>query len=113
MKLPAPTTFAEGQRAIALWLMATAGMFYGAGTIGMIMLLWLGGWSISTEPQRLTWLAVIGVSYAIGSIAVTLALAVGGPVGSFKLSAGKEGVSTELVGDDDETPRVVTTTEVK
>jgi len=114
MKLPAPASFAEGQRAVALWLMAAAGIFYGVGTVGVILLLWLGGWSIRTEPERIMYVAVIGISYALGSIAVTLALAVGGPVGRFRLQAGKDGASAELEDrDDSSSPSVTTTTEVR
>jgi len=99
MKLPPPATFAEGQRAVALWSMSAAGAFYCLGTVGMILLLWLGGWSVRSEHDRLLYLALIGLSYALGSIAVTLALAVGGPVGRFKLGAGREGLSAELTDD--------------
>jgi len=99
MKLPPPATFAEGQRAVALWSMSAAGMFYGAGTVGMIVLLWKGGWSPASEHDRLLYLALIGLSYALGSIAVTLALAVGGPVGRFKLGVDRNGASAEVADD--------------
>lgn len=114
MKLLPPTTFAEGQRAIALWLRSAAGAFYGFGTALVILLLWLGGWSVRSEAQRLSYIAFIGIAYALGSTAVTLALAVGGPVGRFKAAAGRDGVSVDLDDRDDKlAPTVTTTTEVR
>lgn len=110
MRLPPPNTFAEGQRAIALWLMAAAGIFCGFGTIGVILLLWRGGWSPRTEPERIMYVAVIGMSYALGMISVILALAVGGPVGRFRVSAGRDGVTADLDDHDDPAPPIVTTT---
>ncbi|MGN6124375.1 MAG: hypothetical protein ACTHOJ_15645 [Sphingomonas oligoaromativorans] len=114
MRLPPPTSFAEGQRAVALWLMIGAGIFYGLGTAGVILLLWRGGWAPGTQSARIMWISIIGLAYALGSIAVTLALAVGGPVGRFKLAAGRDGASAE-VEDHDDPPatKVTTTTEVQ
>lgn len=104
MRLPPPVSFAEGQRAVALWLMSAAGVFYGAGTVGIILLLWRGGWAPDTQSARIMWIAIIGLAYALGSIAVTLALAVGGPVGRFKLAAGRDGASAEVEDRDDAPP---------
>src|SRR3546814_6044657 len=37
--LPPPTTFAEGQRALALWLMSAAGVFAGVMVVAIVALL--------------------------------------------------------------------------
>jgi hypothetical protein len=100
MPLPLPQTFAEGQRAVALWLMAAGGVFCGLGFAGVILLLWLGGWTVASEAQRIMAIALMGAGFPVGMIAVILALAVGGPVGRFKASATKDGASFEAEGRD-------------
>ena len=110
---PAPTTFAEGQRAVSLWLMSAAGVFCGIGFAGVILLLWLGGWSAASEHQRIASISLMGAGFPLGMIAVILALAVGGPVGRFKAGAGRDGATFELEDHDDPPPIVTTTTEVK
>jgi len=101
MKLPPPATFAEGQRAVALWCMSAAGIFCGLGLAGIILLLWLGGWTVASEPQRITCISLMGAGFPLGMIAVVLALAVGGPVGRFKLAASRDGVSAEACDDNE------------
>lgn len=107
MILPGPTTWAEGQRGVMSWLMAAAGMFCGLCAVLVVLLLWLGGWAVETEGQRLTIIATALIGFLSGMIAVVLALAVGGPVGRFKAGLSKEGGSMELEGDG---PAVTTTT---
>lgn len=97
--LPNPQTFAEGQRLIYGWLAAAAGMFCGAMAVAMIALLMWGGWSRAEEHT-----IVIIFGGALGGFiaamsAVIIGLLVGGPVGRFKGSAGREGVSLEAEGD--------------
>jgi hypothetical protein len=97
--LPPPTTFAEGQRALFGWLMAASGVFCGAVSIGMVALLVWGNWNAAHE--RLI-LIILGCSLG-GFIAlmgaVMIAMALGGPVGRFKGSASKDGISVEAEGD--------------
>lgn len=111
IRIPSPSTFAEGQRAIALWLMASAGIFCGIGTIMVILLFWLGGWSSASEHQRLLYIVLIAITYPLGCISVILALAVGGPVGRFKMDANRGGVGFDLSGDQP-AATVTTTTAV-
>src|SRR3546814_10727947 len=47
--LPPPTTFAEGQRALALWLMSAAGVFAGVMVVAIVALLVWGGWAPTNE----------------------------------------------------------------
>ena len=97
--LPPPQTFSEGQRAIFGILMAAGGVFCGIGFAGVILLLWLGGWSQASEAQRIMSISLMGAGFPLGMIAVIIAMAVGGPVGRFKAGASKEGVSFEAEGD--------------
>lgn len=94
-RLPPPGTFAEGQRLIYGLLAAAAGMFCGLAAIAMIALLMWGGWSIAVEHS-----IVIIFGWALGGfiaamVAVIVGLLAGGPVGRFKLSAGREGATVE------------------
>ena len=96
---PALTTFAEGQRLIYGWLAAAAGMFCGLGAMLMVALLMWGGWS---EAEEHTIIVIFGC--ALGGLiaamsAVIVGLLVGGPVGRFKGSAGRDGVSLEAEGE--------------
>lgn len=95
MSLPKPSSFPEGQRALYGWLIAAAGVFCGLAFAGLIMLLWLGGWSQATEGQRIAAIAMLGAGFPTGMLSVIIALAVGGPVGRFKLSAQPQGVEVE------------------
>jgi len=97
--LPAPGTFAEGQRLIYAWLAAAAGMFCGAAAAMMVCLLMWGGWSAGEEHTIvLTFGWTLGAFIAAMS-AVIIGLLVGGPVGRFKGSASKDGVSVEAEGE--------------
>lgn len=110
--LPAPESFAEGQRALALWLMSAAGMFAGVMVCAIIALLVWGGWAPANERLILYIIAGALAGFVISMIAVILALAVGGPVGRFRVDASRNGVGFDL-SDDKSSPTVTTTTEVK
>ncbi len=93
--LPPPGTFAEGQRLIYGLLAAAAGMFCGASSVAMIALLMWGGWSAREEH---TIVIIFGWSLGgfIGAmVTVIVGLLAGGPVGRFKLSAGRDGAAME------------------
>lgn len=100
--LPPPGTFAEGQRLIYGLLAAAGGMFCGLAAIAMIALLMWGGWSADEQHS-----IVIIFGWALGGfiaamVAVIVGLLAGGPVGRFRLSAGRDGASFEA---DCEEPR--------
>jgi hypothetical protein len=92
---PPPTSFAEGQRRLYGWLMSAAGVFCGAGFAGVILLLWLGGWSAASESQRLTSIALMGSGFPVGMIFVIVALSLGGPVGKFRAHVSKDGADVD------------------
>lgn len=115
-QIPPPDTFAEGQRAIALWLMAAAGMFAGIMIVAIIALLTWGGWSLRNEHTIILIIGGALAGFSFSMIAVILALAVGGPVGRFHADASRSGVGFDLgAKDDTDTPKptITTTTEVK
>jgi hypothetical protein len=94
-QLPPPGTFAEGQRLIYGLLAAAAGMFCGACAIAMVALLMWGGWSAAEQH---TIVVIFGWSLGgfIGAmVAVIVGLLAGGPVGRFKISAGRDGATFE------------------
>ena len=94
-ELPPPGTFAEGQRYVYGLLAAAAGMFCGAAAVAMIALLMWGRWSAGEEHTIVT---VFGWSlggFIVAMVAVIVGLLAGGPVGRFKVAAGRDGASLE------------------
>jgi len=95
MRLPQPTTFAEGQRTIYGLLAAAAGMFCGAAAGAMIALLMWGGWSAAEEHTIVTIFGWSLGGFITAMIAVIVGLLAGGPVGRFKVAASRDGASIE------------------
>jgi Na+/proline symporter len=93
--LPPPGTFAEGQRYIYGLLAAAAGMFCGAAAGLMVALLMWGGWSRSEEHSIVTIFGWSLGGFIVAMVIVIVGLLAGGPVGRFKVSAGREGASLE------------------
>ena len=93
--LPPPGTFAEGQRLVYGLLAAAAGMFCGLAAVAMISLLMWGGWSLAEEHSIVVIFGWSLGGFIAGMVAVIVGLLAGGPVGRFKLSAGREGASVE------------------
>ena len=95
--LPPPATFAEGQRYIYGLLAAAAGMFCGACAVAVIALLMWGGWSPGEEHRIV---AIFGWSlggFIAAMVVVIVGLLAGGPVGRFKVAAGRDGAIVETV----------------
>lgn len=97
--LPPPGTFAEGQRLIYGLLAAAAGMFCGAAAAIMVALLMWGGWSASEEHTIVTTFGWSLGGFIAAMVAVIVGLLTGGPVGRFKLSAGRDGATIEADGE--------------
>jgi hypothetical protein len=93
--LPPPATFAEGQRLIYGWLAGAAGMFCGACSVAMICLLMWGGWSAAEQHTIVLILGGALGGFIAAMTSVIVGLLVGGPVGRFKGSAGRDGVTVE------------------
>ena len=96
---PPARTFAEGQRQIYGWLAAGAGMFCGLCALAMIGLLMWGAWSVAEEHTIVIIFGCALGGFIAAMSAVIIGLLVGGPVGRFKGSAGRDGVSLEANGD--------------
>ena len=97
--LPPPTSFAEGQRLIYGWLAAAAGMFCGAAAVALVAMLMWGGWSAGEEHSIVVILGGALGGFIACMAAVMIGLLVGGPVGRFKGSAGRDGVQLEADSD--------------
>ena len=100
MRLPPPTTFAEGQRYIYGLLASAAGMFCGAAAGFMVALLMWGGWSPAEEHTIVTIFGWSLGGFIVAMVVVIIGLLAGGPVGRFKLTASRDGASVEADRDD-------------
>ena len=94
-QLPAPGTFAEGQRYVYGLLASAAGMFCGAASGFTIALLMWGGWSRSEEHTIVTIFGWSMAGFIAALVVVIVGLLAGGPVGRFKVAASKDGASIE------------------
>lgn len=97
--LPPPTTFAEGQRKLFGLLMVIAGLAYGVAAIAAGCVIIWGNWPAELARLRLLLIGGALGGSIVGTMCVTIAMAVGGPVGRFKASASKEGASFEAEAD--------------
>lgn len=94
-RLPPPGTFAEGQRYIYGLLAAAGGMFCGACAVAMTTLLMWGGWSAAEEHRIVTIFGWSLGGFITAMVVVIVGLLAGGPVGRFKVAAGRDGASIE------------------
>ena len=94
-RLPPPATFAEGQRLVYGLLAAAGGIFCGAGAVAMIALLMWGRWSRDEEHSIVIIFGWSLGGFIVAMIAVVVGLLAGGPVGRFKVVAGRDGASIE------------------
>ena len=97
-KLPPPVTFAEGQRFVYGLLAAAGGMFCGAGAAAMVALLMWGGFSAREEHSIVVIFGWSLGGFIAAMVAVIVGLLAGGPVGRFKVAAGRDGGSIEADG---------------
>ena len=98
--LPPPVSFNDGQRLRYGVLMAWAGVCYGLAALAAAGIIVFGDWPASLARLRL-YLVGAGMTLAtIGSILVTIALAVGGPVGRVKARGDRQGFEIEAEDHD-------------
>lgn len=93
--LPPPGTFAEGQRYVYGLLAAAAGMFCGACAVAMVSLLMWGGWSHAEEHSIVIIFGWSLAGFIAAMVAVIVGLLAGGPVGRFKVEAGRDGAAIQ------------------
>jgi hypothetical protein len=96
---PPPQSFAEGQRLVYGWLAAAAGMFCGTCSVLMVCLLMWGNWSRSEEHSIVVIFGGALGGFIVAMTAVMIGLLVGGPVGRFRGSASRDGVTLEASDD--------------
>ena len=94
-RLPPPGTFAEGQRYIYGLLASAAGIFCGVCAVAMIALLMWGRWSAGEEHSIVTIFGWSLGGFIAAMVVVIVGLLAGGPVGRFKIEAGRDGASFE------------------
>jgi hypothetical protein len=93
--LPAPGTFAEGQRYIYGLLASAAGIFCGCSAVATIALLMWGRWSRAEEHSIVTIFGWSLGGFIAAMVIVIVGLLAGGPVGRFKVEATRDGASFE------------------
>lgn len=98
--LPLPATFAEGQRLVYGGLAAAGGMFCGLCAVAMIALLMWGGWSSAQEGRIVLIFGWALGGFILAMVGVIIGLLAGGPVGRFKVAAGRDGASIEACDDE-------------
>lgn len=101
--LPKPSTFEQGQRQLFGWFMVFAGLF--AGFVSVCLTIFFGWLAFKFVGHRELLLLILSGGFAAFLAAmcmVMLAMAVGGPVGRFKVNASKEGVGFEATDDESE-----------
>ena len=99
MRLPPPVTFNDGQRKLYGILMSIAGVCFGLAAIAACAVIIWGTWPEGLAKLRLYLVGGAMLLASLGSIAVTIALAVGGPVGRFKVAGKKDSFEIEAEGD--------------
>lgn len=89
---PDATTFAEGQQALMIKLLARAGIAATGIVLGLVGILIWGGFDPKHQQLVIYIMAgVIGL-YGLTNLAVVLSFAVGGPVGRIDLEATRNGI---------------------
>lgn len=97
-RLPPPKSFEDGQRSFFGAAVAAAGIFCAFAATGAMLIFWKGGWTVATEPQRLTAILLIAMGFVISNLIVIVSLSLGGPVGRMKVTASKDSVSIDADG---------------
>lgn len=99
MKLPPPTTFAEGLRLLFAYAAIACGVAIGCAAVGLAAVFIWGGWppALYGRIVEILGTALIG---AIGLLGVCLVgMLLGGPVGRLKGSVSRDGASIEAEGE--------------
>ena len=94
-QIPAPQSFAEGQRYIYGLLASAAGVSCGAASGFMVALLMWGGWSAAEEHTIVRIFGWALGGFIAAMIVVIVGLLAGGPVGRVKFTANADGAAIE------------------
>lgn len=90
--LPPATTFAEGQQALMVKLLARAGIAATFIVLGLVAILIWGEWSDANERLIIYIMAGVIAAYCLANLAVLVSFSIGGPVGRIDLEATRNGV---------------------
>lgn len=104
-KIPTEAPSQATQRYWMALAMFGGGVVCTALAIAMVLIVWLGGWAVEHQSLQLKILATALMGFLTGILMVLVSLAIGGPLGRVKLTAGRQGFGMEAAGDDgDKTP---------
>lgn len=96
-ELLAARTPAEAKRHWMIDRMWISSIIAALMLIGLVVLLWRGGWSASTERMRLNVIASLAILVGVYQFVIVLAFSLGGPVGRWRAAWGNR--NFEAVGD--------------
>lgn len=96
-ELLAARTPAEAKRHWMIDRMWISSIIAALMLIALVVLLWRGGWSVSTERMRLNVIATLAILAVVYQFVVILSFSLGGPVGRWRAGWGNR--SFEAVGD--------------
>ena len=89
---PEATTFAEGQQALMIKLLARCGIVATIIVLGLVAILIWGGFDPKNERLIIYVMAGVIALYGLTNLAIVLSFAVGGPVGRIDLEATRNGI---------------------
>jgi hypothetical protein len=89
---PPAETFAEGQQALMIKLLARCGIVATIIVIGLCALLIWGNWDKSNERLIIYILAGVVGLFGLTNLTIVFSFAVGGPVGRIDLEATRQGI---------------------
>lgn len=98
--LPKPENFEQGQRKLFGLAMIGSGLFVGAVALCLVGFFAYLAFKFPDHRETILYVlaGALGAYLVLQSI-VMVSMAVGGPVGRFKVSASKEGMNLEAAGD--------------
>lgn len=101
--LPPPLTFGDGQRQLYGLAAGVAGVAFGLAVLVGASIVVFGDWGLSLLPTQLYILGGCLAVGSLGTIAVTIGLLVGGPVGRIRVKADKSGAELEAAAPGETT----------
>ena len=109
IRLPPPTTFAEGMRLLFAIAALVAGVSFGLGAVAVVAILVWGGWPSEHFAKIIEILGIVAIG-AIVLVGITqVGILLGGPVGRFKGGVSlKDGVHIDAADHEAETVKVTT-----
>lgn len=101
---PPADTFAEGQQALMVKLLARAGIAATAIVLLLVGLLIFLHWAPANERLILYTIGGVLAAYALANLLVIVSFSIGGPVGRIDLEATRQGLKVGASKDNDHEP---------